>query len=118
MSVSRLSDTGDWTFGQQLAGYIRGSEEVLQNVVTRIKSFQRDWFLDQSAEIDWFNLLSNRNTQETAEMQIASTVVNTNGVASLDELDLIIDSEKRSASVSLTYTDIYKNVQQIVTEVT
>jgi len=117
MSVSRLSKEGDWTFGQQLAGYIRGSEEVLQNVETRIKSFKRDWFLDQNAEVDWFNILSNKNTQATAERQIARAVVNTNGVASLDKLNLTIDRENRKSSVSLSYTDIYKNVQELVTEV-
>ena len=113
MSVSRLNSEGDWTFGQQLAGYISGSEEVAQNVITRIQSFQRDWFMDQDAEIDWFNLLSNRNTQETTEQQIARTVLGTRGVSTLDELVLVIDRENRKANVSITYTDIYKNTQTI-----
>jgi len=113
MSVSKLDANGDWTFGQQLAGYYTGTDEVKQNVLTRIKSFQRDWFMDQSAEIDWFNILSNRNTQEIAEQQISTTVINTRGVASLDEINIQIDRENRKANVSLTYTDIYENTRTI-----
>ena len=117
MSVSRLDKDGDWTFGQQLAGYIRGSEEVKQNVLTRIKSFQRDCFMDQSAEIDWFNILQNKNTQQVTENQITRTVLGTAGVTRLDELNLVIDTQNRKATVFLTYTDIYENTQTIDTGV-
>lgn len=117
MSVSRLDSEGDWTFGQQLAGYISGSNEVAQNVITRIKSFQRDWFLDSDAEIDWFNILSNKDTQKTTEEQISRTVLGTNGVASLNELILNIDRELREANINLTYTDIFNNTQTIETGV-
>ena len=46
MKVSKLDSNHDWTFGQSLANYARGSEAIAQNVVTRLLSWQRDWFLD------------------------------------------------------------------------
>lgn len=117
MATSRLSNTGDWTFGQQLAGHIRGSEEIAQNVVTRIKSFKNDWYLDSDAEIDWFNLLSNRNTEQTTKNQIETTVLNTTGVSSLKELNFVLDRENRKASISLKYIDIYNESQTVEAEV-
>jgi len=107
MSVSRLDSNGDWTFGQGLAGYITGSDEIKQNVVTRIQSFKNDWFLDTDAHIDWFNLLSNRNTKETTKSQLSKTVLDTVGVNTLDELNFILDRENRKANIQLSYTDIY-----------
>jgi hypothetical protein len=113
MSVSKLDSQGDWTFGHQLAGYITGSEEVTQSVVTRVQSFKNDWFLDSEAEIDWFTLLSNRNTEKATKRQIERTVVNTAGVKSLDELKLEIDRENRKATIYLVYTDIFNEIQTL-----
>lgn len=117
MSVSRLDENGDWTFGQGLAGYITGSEEIQQSVVTRIKSFQNDWFLDTNAYIDWFNLLSNRNTEETTKAQLSKTVLDTVGVNTLNQLNFILDRENRKANIQLNYTDIYGADVQIETGV-
>lgn len=110
MSVSRLDSDGDWTFGQGVAGYISGSDEIKQNVVTRIKSFKNDWFLDTDAEIDWFNLLSNRNTEESTKAQLSKTVLDTIGVNTLDSLFFQIDRQERKAIIQLSYTDIYGNI--------
>jgi len=109
MSVSRLDSDGDWTFGQGLAGYISGLNEIKQNVVTRIQSFKNDWFLDTDAEIDWFNLLSNRNTEESTKAQLSKTVLDTIGVNTLDSLFFQIDRQERKAIIQLSYTDIYGN---------
>ena len=114
MSVSRLDENGDWTFGQGLAGYISGSDEIKQSVVTRIQSFQNDWFLDTGAYIDWFNLLSNRNTEETTRAQLTKTVLDTVGVNTIDVLNFVIDRENRTANIQLTYTDIYGQVVPLV----
>jgi len=114
MSVSKLDSNGDWTFGQSLAGYISGSDEIKQSVVTRIQSFKNDWFLDTLAYIDWFNLLSNRNTEETTKAQLTKTVLDTVGVNTLDELNFILDRENRKAVIQLTYTDIYGSSVPIV----
>ena len=117
MSVSRLDSEGDWTFGQQKAGYLVGAEEIEQNVVTRIKSFKGDWFLDEQANIDWFNILGNKDTQTVTEQQLSRTVLGTNGVRTINELNFILDRENRKASVSLTYTDIYDQIINVETGV-
>ena len=107
MSVVKLDKNGDWTFGQQKAGYISGQDEIKQNVITRIKSFRNDWFLDSTANIDWFSILSSRSSEGTARKQIRSTVLNTDGIVKLNNLSIEINRETRLAQISITYTDIY-----------
>ena len=117
MSVSKLDSNGDWTFGQGLAGYISGSDEIKQSVVTRIKSFKNDWFMATESYIDWFNLLSNRNTEEATRVQLIKTVLDTEGVNTLNEINFEINRENRIAVIQLTYTDIYGQIIPIVTGV-
>jgi hypothetical protein len=106
MSVRALDENGDWTFGQSKANYLAGVDEVKQNVATRIKSFQNDWFLDVKAGIDWFTLLGNPGTKETILDEIARIVRGTKGVRQLESLDIVYINE-RDAQISLTINTIY-----------
>ena len=49
MRVRAIDKNGDWTFGHSRNNYKTGIEAVKQSVVTRIKSFKNDWFLDGEA---------------------------------------------------------------------
>jgi len=107
MTTSQLDINGDWTFGQGLANYIRQSREVRQNLVTRIKSFQNDWFLDSKANIDWFNILGNKNNEEIIIRDIERVTSETTGVKTVDSIEVAVNRETRSAFIQLRYTDIY-----------
>src|SRR5208283_5330097 len=55
MRVRKLSTTGGMTFGQGLANfYINSAAGVGQEVVTRLKLIQGEWYLDQSQGVPWF----------------------------------------------------------------
>lgn len=106
MSVRRLDSSGDWTFGQGKANYIRRSAEIRQNVVTRIKSFANDWFLDVRANIDWFNILSQKNNQKTILAEVRRVTLNTEGVREITKLTLIQVTD-RAATIELGFKTIY-----------
>jgi len=106
MSVRRLDSNGDWTFGRGLANYIKRGAEIRQNVVTRIKSFKHDWFLDIEANIDWLNILSQRENQVTILREIRRVVLNTPGVKTILNLE-VLEVTQRRASLLLRYTTIY-----------
>lgn len=108
MATSRITEEGDWTFGQGLANYARGSEEVAQNVKTRIKMFKNDWFLDVLDGIDWFNILGNRNNQETIINELTRVVSNTNGVRIVRDITLSLDRQSRNATVIIDYDDVFE----------
>ena len=107
MSVSRLDENGDWTFGQGLANYVRNSEEVSQSLVTRLKSFANDWFLDTRAEIDWFNILGNKNNEEIILREVERVARETDGVKTIDALQAAVNREDRTARIDISYTDIF-----------
>lgn len=106
MRVRKLDGGNDWTFGQGMANYINGSDAIRQNVATRIKSFQNDWFLDTDAEIDWFNILGSKNNKNIIEREVERVTKETFGVASVDNVELI-KIENRVANIIVKFTTIY-----------
>ena len=111
MRVAGLDNNNDWNFGRGQAVYKLNSEAILQNVVTRIKSFQRDWYLDQGAGIDWITLLGQKNSQQKIIREIERIVLTTDGVVNLLELNVLSTSasiaKERRLEVSIRFTDIF-----------
>lgn len=108
MRVSAIDSNLDWTFGKGRANYITESELVRQNVLTRIKSFQFDWFLDTTAHIDWMTILGNRDNEKQVIDEIRRITLSTLGVAIIKELS-VEAIEARKATIRLKYIDIYEN---------
>ena len=120
MRVSGLDKNDDWRFGRGLAAYILDSKAIAQNVVTRLRSFQFDWYLDESAEIDWINLLGQKNNQSEIEQEIERVVLGTDGVVSILDLRIITNNgtmQTRKLSLELRYTDIFNAEQFAQVEV-
>ena len=113
MRVSRLTSDNDWTFGKGKANHALNSEAIRQNVATRIKSFANDWFLDISANIDWFNILGNKNNEQIIRSEVTRVVLATEGIATLDKFELIVD--ERKANIIIEFTDIFEepNINEI-----
>lgn len=110
MKVSRLIDS-DWSFGKGLANYKSDDDAINQNVITRLKSFKNDWFLDIEANIDWFNILGNKNNQEIIESEIRRVVLATEGVLTLDNLN-ILEIIGRNVTIEIKYTTIFNSTIQ------
>jgi len=113
MATSRITSDSDWTFGQGLANYARGSEEVAQNVKTRIKMFKNDWFLDVDDGIDWFNILGNKNNINTITNEIERVAGDTDGVRSIINIELKLVGQSRDATVIIEYVDVFQNSFQL-----
>lgn len=107
MSVRAITANGDWTFGKGRADYIRGSKEIQQNVVTRLRSFKNDWFLDVDAGIDWIDLLGKRGTEPRILREIERVILQTDGVVSIDSLDLVSRDSNRGVTMEIRFTDVF-----------
>lgn len=107
MRVSRLDDDGDWTFGKGRANYLRRSEAIRQSVVTRLRSFTNDWFLDVNHGLPWLEMLGERNTQKRILREIERSVLETEGVRAIDRLRLVSIDSNRAAEIELTFIDIF-----------
>ena len=106
MRVSGLTNAGDWQFGHGRAPYLQRSAAIRQNVVTRLRSFSDDWFLDIEEGIDWVGLLSRKGTETQILRAIERSVLQTEGVRTINRLRIAgIDS--RSANIEISITDIF-----------
>jgi len=104
------TETWDWVFGQGLANYLTNNDEIIQNVQTRLKSFKNDYFLNIEAGLDWFNLLSVKNSGILEE--IREVVILTNGIIRVNEIS-ILENNKRFANILINFDTIFnKNIQK------
>ena len=106
MKVAGLDKNNDWQFGKGKASYKTQADAVRQNVITRLRFFQFDWFLDNKYGIDWLTLLSNRNTESIIKREVERIVLSTEGVAKINSLS-IVTNNKRNATISLDFSTIF-----------
>jgi len=118
MRVSGLDKNNDWTFGLGKASYKVRSARVVQNMLTRIKSFKFDWFLDTTAHIDWLTILGNRDNQDIILRELARVILSTDGIVIIDRLEVRrIDTETRKAFIDIEVTDVYSETYAELIEV-
>lgn len=114
MKVSGLDRNGDWRFGRGRALYIKGSDAVAQKVVTRLRSFKRDWFLDADAGIDWIQILGMRDSRGLIMREVERVITSTDGVLKLISLELKSNRVERTATIYASYQDVYGNELELV----
>ena len=109
ITVRKLDNNKYWTFGQGLANYQDKDNAIAQNVSTRLKSFMFDWFLDQQANIDWFNILGQKNNKQVILNVVKTTVLNTDGVISVSDILILdgTDTQSRMLQIQVNFTTIY-----------
>ena len=107
MIVSGLTVGGDWRFGKGRAVYLRKSDAIHQNVVTRLRSFDNDWFLDISQGLPWIDMLGTRDQEKRILREIEAVVLATEGVKRIDRLRLVSVDRDRGAKIELVATDIF-----------
>lgn len=107
MRVSGLDTDGDWRFGRGLVSYISNAAAVRQNVVTRLKSFASDWFLDTGANIDWIDLLGRRGTRDEILREVERVTLATDGVTTITKLEIVVKTSSREASIMLSFGTIF-----------
>lgn len=117
MRIRALDNNLDWTFGHGKNDYKVGVEAIKQNVVTRIKSFKNDWFLDNQACIDWWNLLGSFNSSSEIKNQVYNTVAKTDGVIKIENLQMVQSEIKRVVKFTLKVKTIFDSLEDIEVEV-
>jgi hypothetical protein len=105
--IQRALDVNhDWTFGKGLGNYYQGNSAIGQDCDTRLLMFLNDCFFDQSAWIDWLNILGSTN-QQGLNLAISGILIGTTGVTSILQLSTAIDPQTRDISVSYSVNTIY-----------
>ena len=107
MRVSGLDSNRDWRFGKGRAVYKRNADAIAQNILTRLRSFRGDWYLDVDAGVNWIELLGNPGTEKRIIRAVESTVLQTEGVISIQRLAIIRRNANRGVTIELQYTDVF-----------
>lgn len=101
MTVRKLDADGDLALGAEefLAGYT--AEEVAQNVLTRLKLFLGEWFLDTTDGTDWFgSVLGKGSVLASRESVIRQRILLTPGCAGMTAFSLTTDIATRELTVT------------------
>jgi hypothetical protein len=101
MTVRKLDADGDLALGKEefLTGY--SAEEVAQNVVTRLKFFLGEWFLNTADGTDWFgSVLGKGSALASRESVIRRRILLTPGCAGMTAFSVTSDALTRELTVS------------------
>lgn len=107
MRYRTLSSSGDMQFGGGIANfYINQPEAVAQAVMTRLKLFQGEWFIDTSTGVPYMTKILGFGNIPTYDLIIKNTILETLGVNGIMDYFSYIDSN-RNLSIEATIDTIY-----------
>lgn len=116
MRYRKLTNDGDMTFGHQQADFYRDEPAaVSQAVLTRLRLWLGEWFLDQTDGTPYQQAVLGKHTQRSLEPSLRARILDTPGVTSLDTFEAIPNGEVRRTTVLATVSTQYGSVT--VTEV-
>lgn len=111
MRVRKLDDLGDMVFGRQNEYYEDEANGVAQDVMTRLKLWKGQWFLDTEEGTPWIQEILGKH--RGADAVIKKRIVETEGVKSLDDFEAILNPDTRVLTIAATITTIYGDTATI-----
>ena len=108
MSYRKLDSNGDYTFGQGVNNfYVDQPETVGQAVMTKLKLFQGEWFLDTTAGTPYSSQILGAGMVATYDAAIQDVILSTPGVNSIISYTSSVNTATRSAEINCTIDTIY-----------
>lgn len=101
MRYRALSPTGDFTFGQGKANFLANSPATVgQAILTRLRLWTGEWFLDQTEGTPWLTSVLGRNGTGAADLAIQERILGTPGVVSIVSYSSYLNPATRRFTVS------------------
>lgn len=100
MIIRALTGSHDWQFGKGKESYLRDDQAIMLNVKTRLLSFYQDCFFDSEFGIDWFNLMSNRSTEQEIILNCRGMILQSYGIVKVNSIEIL---EITNRHIQLTY---------------
>lgn len=108
MRYRRLNPNGDMTFGHQQADFLRESPDtVAQAILTRLKLWLGEWFVDQTEGTPYQQAVLGKRTRASMEPAMRSRILDTPGVTEIVNFDLSINPDTRIATFHATVNTLY-----------
>jgi len=112
MRYRKLDDNGDMMFGHQQADFYRNQPEaVAQAVVTRLKLWLDEWFLDMTEGTPYQQAILGKNKQDTIDPALRERILETQGLSELVEYERTHDPDTRTSRVVAQIDTVYGQTQ-------
>lgn len=112
MRYRKLDKTGDMNFGNQQADFYRDQPEaVAQAVLTRLRLWVGEWFLDTTEGTPYQQAMLGAHKSKTIEPAVRARILGTDGVTDIESLSLTIDPDSRKASISAVINTAFGSAQ-------
>jgi hypothetical protein len=99
---------GDMQFGAGASNFLVDSPEaVAQSVLTRLKLWTGEWFLDDTEGTPYLGAVLGTGTRKTFEPALRERILGTPGVSRISDITTNVDSENRTGSFRATIDTIY-----------
>lgn len=108
MRYRKLDSVDDYSFGQGQVNFYKDDPiGVAQAVVTRLRLWLSEWFLDNEEGMPWVQGVLGKNDKTTADSTIRQHILETQGVLEITEYDSQLDPDNRKLSVQIEISTIY-----------
>jgi len=108
MRYRTLSPSGDYTWGENGSNFLVNSPEAVgQAVLTRLKLFEGEWFLDKTAGVPYDTEILGAGTENTRDLAYQTVILQTTGVIGIVEYASYLNPATRAFVVAATIDTIY-----------
>ena len=108
MKIRKLDANNDFVFGQDSDNfYIDVPEAPAQLVLTTLRLWTGEWFLDLTAGIPYLNGVLQNTSSEEYDFVIKTAIVSVQGVSALPNYQSIYDGQTRNLTINATISTLY-----------
>jgi hypothetical protein len=108
MRVRKVDASGDMLFGSNTNDYwYNVPEAVAQSIMTRLRLFEGEWFVDLTEGTPWATQVLGERTQSTRDVVVRSRVFGTPHVIAITEYGSRYDGETRTWGAAMTIDTDY-----------
>lgn len=86
MTVKRLSNTGDYTFGNSQLDFLSNSPETVAQVIkTALLLWLGEWYLDVTLGMPWIQGVLGKHNQSIADVTVQDYILGVQGVTAIQQ---------------------------------
>lgn len=112
MKYRKLDENGDSKFGNGNLDFLKDSPETVgQAVLTRLRLWSGEWFLNTDDGTAYQAGVLGKNDQATADSVMRERILETQGVSGITAFSSSVNRDLRTYSVSATIDTIYGQTQ-------
>lgn len=106
MQLTRRLINNDMTFGQGLGNFAVDAEACVQNIVTRLRTYKGEWFLDTSFGIGWqTDILVKPSNLPLSESILKTCIITTDGVDELKSFSFTTTGRQATVNARVALLD-------------